>query len=107
MHEPDGINFFKNLDFLVYSGAPFNPVIGDQLSKAVELISPFGSTEVYPQPELALIATEDWGYHEFNPHVKHEMRPFNNETFELVILVDKSTKQTVVVYHNILGAAEY
>ncbi|KAI0532164.1 hypothetical protein GGR58DRAFT_491137 [Xylaria digitata] len=107
LHEPNGIDFFKNLDFLVYSGAPFNPVIGDQLSKVVELISPFGSTEVYPQPELAPIATEDWGYHEFNPHVKHEMRPFNNETFELVILVDESTKQTAAAYHNIPGVAEY
>ncbi|KAI1747021.1 hypothetical protein F4782DRAFT_522771 [Xylaria castorea] len=107
LHEPNGIDFFKNLDFLVYSGAPFNPVIGDQLSKVVELISPFGSTEVYPQPELAPIATEDWAYHEFNPHVKHEMRPFNNETFELVILVDESTKQTAAAYHNIPGVTEY
>ncbi|KAI0416363.1 hypothetical protein F5X98DRAFT_388112 [Xylaria grammica] len=107
LHEPNGIDFFKNLDFLVYSGAPFNPVIGDQLSKVVELISPFGSTEVYPQPELAPIATKDWDYHEFNPHVKHEMRPFGNETFELVILVDESTKQTAATYHNIPGVAEY
>ncbi|RWA08436.1 hypothetical protein EKO27_g6678 [Xylaria grammica] len=107
LHEPNGIDFFKNLDFLVCSGAPFNPVIGDQLSEVVELISPFGSTEVYPQPELAPIATKDWGYHEFNPHVKHEMRPFGTETFELVILVDESTKQTAATYHNIPGVAEY
>ncbi|KAI0435840.1 hypothetical protein F4803DRAFT_573631 [Xylaria telfairii] len=107
LHEPNGIDFFKDLDFLVYSGAPLNPEIGNPLSKVVEIISLFGSTEVYPQPKLAPIATEDWMYHEFNPHVKHEMRPFDSETFELVILVDESTKKTAAVYHNLPGVTEY
>ncbi|KAI0813826.1 hypothetical protein GGR55DRAFT_702803 [Xylaria sp. FL0064] len=107
LHEPNGIDLFRGLDFLVHSGAPFNPVIGDQLSKVVELVSPFGSTEVYPQPELAPLAREDWMYHEFSPHVKHEMRPFDSETFELVILADESTKRTTAAYHNLPGITEY
>src|SRR5689334_7920646 len=72
LHEPNGIDFFKGLDFLTYSGAPFNPELGERLSKVVDLVSPFGSTEVYPQPELAP-SREDWMWHEFNPSVKHEM----------------------------------
>ncbi|KAI1824128.1 hypothetical protein F4861DRAFT_277511 [Xylaria intraflava] len=108
LHEPNGIDFFKPLDFLVYSGAPFSPAIGDKLSKVVEIISPFGSTEVYPQPELAP-SREDWAYHEFNPSVKHEMQPYDSTegTFEFVILIDESTRDKAAAYHNLPGISEY
>ncbi|KAH9883223.1 hypothetical protein F4778DRAFT_56041 [Xylariomycetidae sp. FL2044] len=108
LHEPNGIDYFKGLDFMVYSGAPFSPVNGDLLSKVVEIISPFGSTEVYPQPKLAP-STEDWAYHEFNPFVKHNMELYdaNEGTYELVILVDESTKDTAAAYHNLPGISEY
>ncbi|KAI0389196.1 hypothetical protein F5Y17DRAFT_141260 [Xylariaceae sp. FL0594] len=108
LHEPNGIEYFKQLDFLVYSGAPFSPAIGDRLSKVVEIISPFGSTEVYPQPELAP-AREDWAYHEFNPYVRHEMRPYDETegTYELVVLIDENSKDTAAAYHNLPGISEY
>ncbi|TRX87850.1 hypothetical protein FHL15_011268 [Xylaria flabelliformis] len=109
LHEPNGIDAFKRLDFLVYSGAPFSPAIGDRLSKVVEIISPFGSTEVYPQPELAPTSPEDWAYHEFNPNVKHEMELYDSTegTYELVILVDETTKDFAAAYHNLPGIAEF
>lgn len=109
LHEPNGIDAFKNLDFLVYSGAPFSPVNGDRLSKVVEIISPFGSTEVYPQPELAPMSSEDWAYHEFNPNIKHEMELYDatEGTYELVIIVDETTKDTAAAYHNLPGITEY
>ncbi|KAI0854529.1 hypothetical protein F4860DRAFT_112179 [Xylaria cubensis] len=109
LHEPNGIDAFKRLDFLVYSGAPFSPAIGNRLSKVVEIISPFGSTEVYPQPELAPTSPEDWAYHEFNPNVKHEMELYDSTegTYELVILVDEITKDRSAAYHNLPGIAEY
>jgi thioester reductase-like protein len=108
LHEPNGIDFFKGLDFLVYSGAPFSPAIGDRLSKVIEIISPFGSTEVFPQPELAP-SPEDWAYHEFNPFIKHKMELYDatEGTFELVILVDESVKNTAATYHNLPGVSEY
>ncbi|KAI1811710.1 hypothetical protein GGS20DRAFT_561714 [Poronia punctata] len=108
LHEPNGIDYFRGLDFLVYSGAPFSPAIGNQLSEVVEIISPFGSTEVYPQPELAP-SREDWAYHEFNPFVKHEMRLYDETegTYELVILVDQDSKDTAAAYHNLPGISEY
>ncbi|KAI0105973.1 acetyl-CoA synthetase-like protein [Daldinia grandis] len=108
LHEVDGINFFKGLDFLVYSGAPFNPVIGDRLSEVVEIISPFGSTEIYPQPELAP-TREDWAWHEFNPLVKYEMQEYDatEGTFELVVFADESNKDSSALYHNLPGTKEY
>lgn len=109
LHEPNGIDAFKHLDYLVYSGAPFSPANGDRLSKVVEIISPFGSTEVYPQPELAPTSSEDWAYHEFNPDVKHDMQLYDatEGTYELVIIVDETTKDTAAAYHNLPGISEY
>ncbi|KAI1264941.1 hypothetical protein F5Y18DRAFT_71444 [Xylariaceae sp. FL1019] len=109
LHEPNGVDAFRHLDFLVYSGAPFSPTNGDRLSKVVEIISPFGSTEVYPQPELAPLASEDWAYHEFNPDIKHKMQLYDETegTYELVIIVDETTKDTAAAYHNMPGVSEY
>lgn len=55
-------------------------------------------------PELAKPA-EDWQYHEFNPHFKHEMRLYDEQTgtFELVIVADESTRDAAPVYHNLPG----
>ncbi|KAK7757174.1 hypothetical protein SLS62_000723 [Diatrype stigma] len=107
--EPNGMDFFRKLDFLAYSGAPFHHTIGDQLSEVVELVSPFGSTETYPQPELAPIDRKDWPWHEFNPFVKHEMQLYDPDegTYELVILADPSTKDTAAVFHNLPGVGQF
>ena len=73
LNEPNGIDFFRNLDYLCHGGAPMNPVVGNRLSKITTLVSPFGATEIFSQPEL-VVAPEDWQWHEFNPHLKHEMQ---------------------------------
>ncbi|KAI1478995.1 acetyl-CoA synthetase-like protein [Daldinia eschscholtzii] len=106
--EPNGVNFFKGLEFLAYSGAPFNQANGAKLSEVVELISPFGSTETYPIPQLAL-PREDWAWKEFNPFIKHEMQLFDSEegTFELVLFADETTKDTAAIYHNLPGVGEF
>lgn len=109
LHEPNGIDAFKHLDCLVYSGAPFSPVNGDRLSKVVEIISPFGSTKVYPQPELAPTSSEDWAYHEFNPYVKHDMQLYDatEGTYELVIIIDETTKDAAAAFHNLPDISEH
>ncbi|KAI0482602.1 acetyl-CoA synthetase-like protein [Xylariaceae sp. FL0804] len=108
--EPDGLDFFKGLDFLAYSGAPFNQAIGAKLNDVVELVAPFGSTETYPLPQLAP-DREDWAWLEFHPDMKHEMQPFGTDegqqTFELVIVADDSAKDTSAVYHNLPGIGKF
>lgn len=108
LHEPNGIDLFKGIDFLVSSGAPMNPAVGNPLSKVVEIVSPFGSTETFLIPELAS-AIEEWEWHEFNPHFKHEMRLYdpNEGTFELIVFADDSNKDTTAIYHNLPGVVEY
>lgn len=106
--EPNTIDFFRGLEFLFYSGDPFNLKTGDQLSKVVELVSPYGSTETLVLPELA-VAREDWEWHEFSPYLKHEMRSFDptEGTYELVLFSDETTKDTAAIYHTLPGVAEY
>ncbi|KAI1505652.1 acetyl-CoA synthetase-like protein [Biscogniauxia marginata] len=108
LQEPNGIDLFKDVDFVGYSGAPSSPAVGDRLSKVVELVSPFGSTEIVSVPELSL-PREEWAWHEFNPHYRHEMQAYDptENTFELVIFADESTKDISAIYHNLPGVTEY
>lgn len=108
LFEPNGIRYFKDLDFLAYSGAPSSPAVGDRLSKVVELLSPFGSTETLIVPELAL-PWEDWAWHEFNPLFKHEMQLLDADegTYELVLVCDDDMKDINAVYHNLPGVGKY
>ncbi|KAJ8122079.1 hypothetical protein ONZ43_g1633 [Nemania bipapillata] len=104
--EPNGVELIKGLDFLAYSGAPLSSSVGNQLSQFINVFSPYGSTETYPLPELAT-ASEDWAWHEFSPHLKHEMQLFDPDegTYELVVMSDESTKDTAAVYHNLPGSS--
>ncbi|KAI1078275.1 acetyl-CoA synthetase-like protein [Whalleya microplaca] len=109
LHDPEGIDLLKTLDFVTYGGASLNRVIGDQLVKVVEIYSPYGSTESYPLPELVPAALEDWEWHEFNPIFKHEMQPHDSSegTYELVIIAGESAKETSAVYHNLPGIGKF
>ncbi|KAI0837983.1 acetyl-CoA synthetase-like protein [Hypoxylon sp. FL0890] len=108
LNEPNGLDFFRNIDYLCYGGAPMNPIVGDRLSKVTKLVSPFGQTEIFSQPELA-VEPEDWQWHEFNPHMQHEMQIYdpNEGTYELVIFADESNKDRAGLYHNLPGVTEY
>ncbi|KAI0202451.1 hypothetical protein F4808DRAFT_76239 [Astrocystis sublimbata] len=108
LQEPGVMELFEGLDFLVSSGAPLNPAIGDRLSTVVPLLSPFGATEIFLMPELA-VEPEDWEWHEFNPFFQHEMQLYDPEegTYELVVFANEDNKDTTAVYHNLPGTKEY
>jgi hypothetical protein len=98
LNESQGIDYFRSLDFVAYRGAPCSQTVGDRVSSVVTLVSPFGSTEAIVLPELSL-PNEDWAWHEFNPCFKLEMRPHDstNNTHELVILANNSTKDITAI----------
>ncbi|RYP10073.1 hypothetical protein DL765_008227 [Monosporascus sp. GIB2] len=108
LQEPNGIDLFKDVEFVCYSGAPLNPAAGDRLSKVTDSVSVYGSTETFLIPELAL-AREDWAWHEFNPIFKHEMRLYDpaGGTYEMVVLADETNKDTSAIHHNMPGVTEY
>ncbi|KAF2999116.1 putative secondary metabolism biosynthetic enzyme [Neopestalotiopsis sp. 37M] len=106
LHDPKGLDLLKSFEFVACAGAPLPGPVGDQVAKAVKMFIFIGSTETFPLPELKK-GPEDWQYHEFNPNLKHEMRPYGDDTFELVILADETTKDSCPVYHNIPGESPF
>ncbi|GAW27363.1 putative nrps-like enzyme [Rosellinia necatrix] len=108
LQEPDGIGLFQGIDFLITSGAPINPAVGERLSQVVEIRQPFGMTEAFLVPELDP-GRNEWPYHEWNPNYKHEMQLYDpdDETYELVVLAGEANKHTTAVYHNLPGVTEF
>ncbi|KAL1598059.1 putative secondary metabolism biosynthetic enzyme [Paraconiothyrium brasiliense] len=106
--EPGGLDFFRGLDFLAYTGAPFSPSAGEQLSKVTELCPLYGSTEAFQVPQL-VPSPEDWAWMEWNPHFKVEMQPSPDDlgAFELVLFADESTKTMSALNHNMRGLTKY
>jgi hypothetical protein len=51
--EPNGVDYFRDIEIILTSGAPFTSNKGKGLSEVVDLVSPFGTTEIFAQPELA------------------------------------------------------
>ena len=108
LQEPGGLDFFRGLDFLCYTGGPFSPSAGEQLSKVTELCPLYGSTEAFQVPQLAP-SPEDWAWMEWNPHFKVDMQSSPDEpgAFELVLFADESTKTISALNHNMPGVTEY
>lgn len=106
LHDPKGEDLLKSLDFVTCAGAPLPGSIGARIARIVRLCVFIGSTETFPLPELEKSSpSEDWQYHEFNPHFKHEMQLYDSSmgTFELVVLADDTTQDQAHVYHNLPG----
>lgn len=108
LQEPQGIDFFRDLDFLCYTGAPFSPNAGKQLVEVTELCSLYGSTEAFQVPQLAP-SKEDWAYMEWNPNFKLEMQPSEDENgaFEMVLFTDQTTERMSALNHNLPGTTEW
>jgi thioester reductase-like protein len=108
LQEPQGIEFFRHLDFLCYTGAPFSPTAGKQLVEVTELCSLYGSTEAFQVPQL-VPSKEDWAYMEWNPTFKLEMQPSDDEigAFEMVLFTDDSTERMSALNHNLPGTTEW
>ncbi|PQE12515.1 nrps-like enzyme protein [Rutstroemia sp. NJR-2017a BBW] len=108
LQEPQGIDFFKSLDFLVYTGAPFSPNAGKQLIEVTELVSLYGSTEAFQVPQV-VPSKEDWAYMEWNPTFKLEMQPSEDEkgAYEMVLFTDSSTESMSALNHNMPGVTEW
>lgn len=106
--EPGGLDFFKELDFLCYTGGPFSPSAGEKLTAVTELVPLYGSTETFQVPQLAP-SSEDWAWMEWNPHFKVDMQRSDDEedAFELVMFANESTRRISALNHNLPGVSEY
>ena len=108
LQEPNGIDLFRGLDFLCYTGGPFSPSAGKRLAEVTELCPLYGSTEAFQVPQL-VPSKEDWAFMEWNPNYKLEMRLSEDEkeTYELVLFADASTERSSALNHNLPGTKEF
>lgn len=104
--EPDGIDYFKELDFICYTGGPFSPDAGQELIEVTDLVPLYGSTEAFQTPQL-VPPKEDWAYMEWNPHFKFRMELTEDGAYELVLLTDETTEKTSALNHNVPGTSEW
>ena len=108
LQEPGGLDFFRGLDFLCYTGGPFSPTAGRLLASVTELCPLYGSTEAFQVPQL-VPSPEDWAYMEWNPYFKLEMQPSDDElgAYELVLFADETTENMSALNHNLPGVREW
>ena len=104
--EPDGLDYFRPLDFICYTGGPFSPDAGRKLVQVTSLVPLYGSTEAFQVPQL-VPSKEDWAYMEWNPHFKHEMQLAEDGAYELVLFTDASTEKRSALNHNFPGTPEW
>ena len=82
---PGGIEGFSKLDYVIYTGGPMAPAIGDALSKHTSVATYYGSVEAAPMAHV-LPKSEDWLYLEPHPDLKASLEPYGDDgTHEYVV----------------------
>lgn len=84
---PGGIDQIATLDWMIYTGGPLAPAVGDVVSRVTDLCQMYGSTETGPHPAL-IPKPENWNWFEWHPSLKNEMDPMGDGTFEMVCYKD-------------------
>lgn len=110
LQEPDGLDLFRALDFVCYTGGPFSQKAGEVLAQVTELVPLYGSTEAFQVPQLTpQDPRKDYAYMEWNPIFKVEMQPSDDEpdAFELVLFADTDTENMSALNHNCPGIHEW
>lgn len=110
LQEPNGLDLFRGLDFLCYTGGPFSQKAGEILAQVTELLPLYGSTEAFQVPQLApQDPLKDYAYMEWSPIFKVEMQPSDDEpgAFELVLFADADTENMSALNHNFPGIHEW
>lgn len=97
--EPAALEQAKQLDFVLFSGGPLSPHIGNKLTQVTNLCQVYGSLEtglvqtLVPQPG-------EWSYMEFNPFEEADMQPIGDGAFEMVLHQDPKFAAHRPLWHN-------
>ncbi|KAK4997012.1 hypothetical protein LTR66_003502 [Elasticomyces elasticus] len=98
VQEPDGLQQISRLDFVMFTGGPLAPSVGDRLSQMTDICQLIGSTETGPLPGL-VPERKNWSYFEWQPFYKIDMEPWADDAFELVIKYDPALRWIRTVSH--------
>jgi thioester reductase-like protein len=86
---PGGFEQAASLDWIMYTGGPLAPAVGDRLSKVTDVCQMYGSTETGPHVSLVPLP-ENWNYFEWHPLLENKMESMGDGTFEMVVEKDPS-----------------
>ncbi|KAK5024923.1 hypothetical protein LTS07_008301 [Exophiala sideris] len=98
LEEDNGLEHCSRLDFVMFTGGPLAPSVGDRLSQYADICQLIGSTETGPIPGL-VPRREDWAYFEWQPFYKIDMEPRMDNDFELTIRQDPELRWIRTVAH--------
>lgn len=104
LHEPDGLDCFKQLDVFCYAGGPLSQATGDTISGVTSVCQFYGSTEMGQVPQLVPQAKDWW---EFHPNSKLELRPSDDDAYEMIIFADEDTRGCCALNHNFPDVREW
>ncbi|KAH0841821.1 hypothetical protein FOPE_06639 [Fonsecaea pedrosoi] len=82
--ESEGLDYVSNMDFVMFTGGPLAPSVGDRVSQKTDICQLIGSTETGPIPGL-VPSRSDWAYFEWQPFYNVDMEPRADDTYELVL----------------------
>ena len=106
LQETNGLDLFRGLDVFCYAGGPLSQSAGDEISKVIIPCQFYGSTELGQVRQL-IPKGEDWSYMEFHPMNKIELRAAEDDAYELVVFVDKSTESSECLNYNLPDVREW
>ena len=104
LQDSQNMSYFKDLDFVCYTGGPFSQSAGAKLVEVTSLVPLYGSTEAFQVPQL-VPSKEDWAYMEWNPHFPLEMKLAEDGAYELVLFSNDSTDKMSALNHNVPGTS--
>lgn len=84
---PGGFEQAATLDWIMYTGGPLAPAVGDRLCHVTDVCQLYGSTETGPHVAMVPLPG-NWSYFEWHPQLMNEMDPMGDGTYEMVVRED-------------------
>ncbi|KAF4612669.1 hypothetical protein D9613_011881 [Agrocybe pediades] len=105
---PDYVEWLSTRDAVIFGGGPLNKAVGNFLtSKGVPIFNLYGCSEGgILSTVLPANADNDWEYFRFSGHIKAEMRPQGDGTYEFV-MVNNPLCEVCVVNTQVNGVDAY
>lgn len=82
--QPGGFEQIASLDWIMYTGGPLAPAVGDRICHVTNVCQMYGSTETGPHMSLIPLP-HNWSYFEWHPTYANDMEPMGDGTFEMVV----------------------
>ena len=100
----------KHLQTIMYCGGDLPRAIGDVVASRIRLLNQFGASELGLTPNILSLKNRDhtdWKYAQFHPDLGLELRPHNDDVYELYAVRDPKRHTTQPTFTIFPEAQEY